>query len=73
MSNNRTGVLRVGKFYKTEKGKKVFIFYTSDREIFSGVVEGEAFARLYYKDGENETWYDTPIFEDNIIEEWEDK
>lgn len=73
MSNNRIGVLKVGKFYKTEKGKKVFIFFVSGGEIFSGVIEGEAFARQWYKDGENETWHDNPNFKDNIIEEWEDK
>ena len=73
MSNNRIGILKVGKFYKTEKGKKVYIFFTSDRKIFSGVIEGEAFARLYYEDGENETWSDNPTFKDNIIEEWEVK
>ena len=70
MSNNRIGVLKIGKFYKTEKGKKVFIFFTSDWEIFDGAVVGGR-VYLWYKDGENFTYDEA--FKDNIIEEWEDK
>lgn len=71
MSYNKIGVLKVGKFYKTEKGKKIFIFFTSDGEIFDGVVVGCPFANQWYKDGENFTYDEA--FKDNIIEEWEDK
>lgn len=71
MSNNRIGVLKVGKFYKTEKGKKIFIFFTSDGEMFDGVVVGKPFVHLWYKDGKNDTYDEA--FKDNIIEEWEDE
>lgn len=69
--NNKIGVLKIGKFYKTQKGKKVFIFFALHGEIFSGVIEGEAFARQWYKDGKSFTWHNA--FKDNIIKEWRNK